>query len=37
MSISSIISMLFIVGMVLGGFIYFIRIAIKKEAGKKAS
>lgn len=34
MSISSIVSMILIVGIVVGGFIYFLRLAIKKEAQK---
>ncbi|WP_020533698.1 MetS family NSS transporter small subunit [Flexithrix dorotheae] len=34
MSLSSIISMLIILGIVLGGFFYFLSIAIKKEKEK---
>ena len=34
MGTSSIISMIAIVGIVVGGFIYFLRLAIKKEAQK---
>ncbi|MBX2844487.1 MAG: MetS family NSS transporter small subunit [Flammeovirgaceae bacterium] len=35
MSGSSIISMIIILGVVLGGFFYFLSIAIRKEKGKK--
>lgn len=35
MSISAIISMTFILGTVMGGFLYFLNVAIKKEAQKK--
>ena len=35
MTTYSIISMILIVGTVVGGFLYFLRIAIKKESGKK--
>ncbi len=34
MSTTSIISMILIVGIIVGGFIYFLRLAIKKEAQK---
>ena len=34
MTLPSIISMIFILGLVIGGFVYFLRIAIKKEAEK---
>ncbi|MEQ8925225.1 MAG: MetS family NSS transporter small subunit [Fulvivirga sp.] len=35
MSVGAIISMVGIIGVVLGGFIFFLRLAMKKEGGKK--
>ncbi len=35
MSVSAAISMILILGVVMGGFIFFLKKAIKKEAGKK--
>jgi len=35
MSTSAIISMISILSVVIGGFIYFLFLALKKEAGKK--
>ena len=35
MSAAAIISMIFILGTVLGGFLFFLRKAIKKEASNK--
>ncbi|MEM7373064.1 MAG: MetS family NSS transporter small subunit [Bacteroidota bacterium] len=35
MSISGILSMILILGIVVGGFAYFLRLAIKKESGKE--
>lgn len=34
MSISALISMILILGIIMGGFIFFLRIAIKKENQK---
>ena len=34
MTLPSIISMITILGLIVGGFVYFLRIAIKKEAEK---
>ncbi len=36
MSISALISMVLILGIIMGGFIFFLRIAIKKEKQKDA-
>jgi hypothetical protein len=36
MSIPSIISMVLILGIVVGGFAYFLRLAIRKEGEKKS-
>lgn len=36
MSISALISMVLILGIIMGGFIFFLRIAIKKENQKDA-
>lgn len=36
MSLSSIISMILILGIVVGGFSYFLRLAIKKEGEKRS-
>ncbi len=35
MSIGAIISMIFIIGTVVGGFLFFLRLAMKKEVTKK--
>lgn len=35
MSAGAIISMIFIVGVVVGGFLYFLRMAMKNEQSKK--
>ncbi|MTI27299.1 MetS family NSS transporter small subunit [Fulvivirga kasyanovii] len=37
MSTAAIISMILIVGTVVGGFIFFLRLAMKKEADRKKS
>ena len=34
MTISTVFSMLLILGIVVGGFVYFLRLAIKKERGE---
>lgn len=35
MSTGAIISMILIVGIIVGGFVFFVRLAMKKEAEKK--
>ena len=35
MAISTIFSMILILGIVVGGFVYFLRLAIRKEKGRE--